>query len=264
MREWKPYLDSKRWIVNSDGNGGDSWQRIGMASFLRSLRSVISVHTDFLLPGETSKSYYTDRLKEQINLNVGEEPGTIGFYRYWNSKLWTGALPNASGDQMIPNIVAMGHFEITPILEATYKAHKARNFRYWNKTKLGESTNSKAGDWNVLTFATYIRAFRNRKLYPALLVLDLFLLLNSLIRIIKPPIVKKLYNKNDTSDDLNHIVLLLQAKLYLPTPISWLSRRLYDTFRSGGAQAALDSYFREENHGPPINELAAPILKREL
>lgn len=89
----------------------------------------------------------------------------------------------------------------------------------------------------------YIRAFKAWYLWPILLVCDLALVAETVIRI-----DAKL---SDNSDDLNHTVLLLQARKVLPTPVSFVARKLYKWFRK--VQWAWDLYYGLDNN--PLNDL---------
>ena len=101
-------------------------------------------------------------------------------------------------------------------------------------------------DW-----ANYIRAFRNRWLWFLLPILDLELLVNSIIRIF--------YSLDNNADDLNHTVRLRQAQKIMPTPISYVARKLYKHFRN--VQEAWNRYYAPTTGNNPLNEIYRKIIE---
>jgi hypothetical protein len=95
-------------------------------------------------------------------------------------------------------------------------------------------------------------------LWPLLIASDLFSLVGLLINL-----AKWKHNPADVDDD-NQILAILQAKVALPTPISWLTRKLYKWFRPGGAVNAMATKHRAETGSPPFIELYKNILNKEL
>lgn len=79
-------------------------------------------------------------------------------------------------------------------------------------------------DLDILFGIGLIRGFRLWPLYPLLLVLDFFTLINSIILISKS-------DPDDVGDDQNHLVVMRTQRLIWPTPISWLARKIYYWFR---------------------------------
>lgn len=151
-----------------------------------------------------------------------------------------------SRDQQRALVIAMGAYGMHDRLARLAKAHALRFGKYQNRDIIGPSH-----------VGEYIRAFSARHLYPVLLLTDSVLLVNS-VRIV-------LWYRSDTdhSDDNNHVMSLAQSRYVMPTPFSWLARKVYKTFRppnegnfrkgeSLPAQGALAWYHRAENGGNPL------------
>lgn len=156
-----------------------------------------------------------------------------------------------SRDQTNPNIIAAGFYKHFSFLKRISKAQLKRFGLYQNKDV--------ASPEHV---GIFIRALYQAGLkwlivlYPFLLLGDVFNLINSVVRIVSGRL-----DHDDVGDDINHIQVCIQNALVLPTPISWLSRKIYKKFRYGGPQYAMDHYHRPESGGNPLNELYRPILE---
>lgn len=190
-----------------------------------------------------------------------------------------------SRDQMRSNIIAAGIFKQDGILKPILKALAGRWFKFWNIMKDGEPDWNKApNEWSMgrkfgdisgpEDFACYIRALRWYWLYPVVAVLDVAMVLGSIVKIFVT------VNNPKEYDDVSRIVLLYQAQKVMPTPLSWLARKLYKHFRPGyrvlasldgattytydskisGPQYAMDGYFGNPWE-PPFNELYRQLLK---
>lgn len=151
-----------------------------------------------------------------------------------------------SRDQQRALVIAMGAYGMRDRLWRMVKAHASRLGKYQNRDILGPSH-----------LGEYIRAFHSRLLYPVLLVTDTALLFNS-VRICL------VYRWNsDHSDDNNHVMSLAQSRYVMPTPWSWMARKIYKKFRPRNEgnfqksephapQGALVWYHRAENGGNPL------------
>lgn len=219
------FLDSNGLIVQKDGDGGDTagregdyWFNIGLANS----------------KGEASSAPEFKRVLELLQVSPGV------FVRnpvHYNDP------KDFSRDQTMPLILAMGEMKEYGILKETLK-QQLKRFTFYQNRDIATPQ-----DWGY-----YIRAFRAWYLYPVLLVGDLFMLTNSVIRCIKG-------NDNDTSDDINHTLSLLQAQHVLQTPIGWLARKIYVTFRKGGVQNAWDNYFNPASGANNFNEIYSDLIK---
>jgi hypothetical protein len=100
----------------------------------------------------------------------------------------------------------------------------------------------------------YIRAMRAWYLYPLLLVGDMSTFVNSIIRCIVGR------DPTNTSNDINHTLVLLQAQNIYATPISWVSRLIYKWFIPGGVQSRWDNYFNVKTGANAFNEMYRPLI----
>ncbi len=182
------------------------------------------------------------------------------FVRSWQSSY--NDPKDTSRDQLVSNIRACGYYKYNDILSLIFKSVLKNYSRFPN------------GDVAFINdYGRFIRSFRLLPLYPLLLICDLPLIVNSLIicfwltrkpgaiRIYLaskfswffwltnqyPPnaegVPQSPYCPDNTSNDINFIGDLAQAKNIYPTPISYLSRKIYRYFRPNGIPYALGSYF---------------------
>lgn len=172
-----------------------------------------------------------------------------------------------SRDQQIPLIIALGAYKEYAILWRMFKAHIKRFFHYQNKDIAC-----------VEILSLYSRAFKMWPLYPLIIIGDIWTLFNTFNRCGLIPRWKEetsefvKLNNDDVGDDKNHIMCLLQAKLWYPTPISFIASWIYKKFRpknrgntelneTSPIQGAITHYFREESgNNPEISELYRPII----
>jgi hypothetical protein len=151
-----------------------------------------------------------------------------------------------SRDQQRPLVIAMGKYGMNDRLWRLTKAHLMRLGKYQNADFSGPSH-----------IGEYIRAFRARVLYPVLFVTDFALVFDSIDLAITSQ-----FNP-DSTDDNNHILSLLQAQDIMPTPVSWVARKIYKHFRAPNlgntvfgetspAQGALIWYHRADQGGNPL------------
>lgn len=218
-------LDSNGLIVQTDGDGGDTAGREGDYWFAWGLRV-------------KHPNYHSGVFKMNLD-RLQVEPGVFvrNPVQYNDPK-------DFSRDQTVPLILAMGEMEEHETLKLLLKKQVKNYFRYQN------------GDLGLPgDLGYYIRALRSWWAYPFLLISDLQLLVNSLIRVI--------FGTNDnTSDDVNHTIGLLQAQYVYPTPISYLARKIYKYLRRGGIQNAWDNYFKPSSGANPFNELYRPTIEK--
>lgn len=194
------YLDKYGLIVQADGDGGDSAQRTGFYYF------------GVLFAQECSAN---DCINDWVHfmaclkrLNTPE-----GFIR--NPEKWNDP-KDFSRDQHNPLVMAMGAYcgYFDSILGPILLSHLKRFGKYQNKDWAGPV------DWGI-----YVRAFSAWYLYPYLLFSDLFLILGSMVNIVKS------FDRTYTDDAPNWCMTLVQAKHFMPTPLSWIARKLYYNYR---------------------------------
>lgn len=234
---------------------GDSAQRIGMISFGKFLNET---------PNESEFNFWLSLITVGPGQFVrGPAPG------WWNNPL------NFSRDQTRALVMAMGVYKKKGALKANFFS-LIKNFGlypniYPNWVKPGDSGYVKKFP-DIASpehYSEYIRAFYSSgnnwmlALYPLVLLGDLFKLLGTLIAVF--------YTDRDPTqaDDLNSIMSLLQAYKYLPTPLSWLSRKIYAKFRpvipnnqgiTDGPNSAMATYFGGPNSIKPMVDLYKSLI----
>jgi hypothetical protein len=256
----KPYLDKYDLIVQKDGDGGDSAQRIGMWAF------------GSLFNSQPDEVEFYRQLKA-ITIGAGE------FVRNPDPTKWYSNPLNFSRDQTRALVMAMGVYGFDLALFRNLKNLILNFFRYPNIypnfTKPGDpSYIKKVPDIaSPEDLGEYIRAFYSAGfksmllLYPLVLLGDLFKLLGTLISVF--------YVDRDLTqyDDLNSIMSFLQAFKWMPTPLSWLARKIYCKFRpvipnkqsiTSGPESALWAYFSGPNDIYPMYELYKPLIEKYL
>jgi hypothetical protein len=227
------HFDGLGLIVQADGDGGDTAQRVGMFYFA-----------------------HQDARAFKLSIMILEVAPGI-WVRHPTQEGFRKDPAHFSRDQQDALMVAAGHYKRKDVVYRTLKAQLSRFGRYQNK------------DWaNLGTACVYIRALRARYLWPLLVMLDFGFVINAVF----------LWQRNrhdpDKVDDNNHIVRLQQAYQYMPTPVSWLARKLYKWIRPKNLgntikgetcpiMGSLAWYHRAENGGnPEIVEAYRPLIKR--
>lgn len=229
------YLDKDGLIVQADGDGGDKLQREGFwyegTNFCprEQIRGMAYYHAALAILSDQEGNLMRDQIK------------------------WTDP-KDVSRDQLVSNIRAIGYRTYGSSLDIFYQAKLKRiltnvikNFsRYPN------------GDLAFLIdYSRFARAFGTWWLYPLILLGDLQMLANTLIRLWAGR------NPDDVGDDINHIGDLAQARLSLPSPISWLARKLYVWFRRPTRYWPIEHYFRAESGAnTEFIDLWKPILEK--
>lgn len=210
-------------VIQTDGDGGDSGARTGLFYFLNTLQGI-----DASYMFQWTLKYVT----------VSKDPLTL----FRNPVNYTDP-KDFSRDQTNPLLMAMGALDLPDLLKSWWKGLIGRWGFYQNGDFAGPQ------DWGM-----YFRARKMKLAYPFLLFSDLFLVLNSVLRCI--------YGRdpNNVGDDINHTMMLLQAIVRYPTPISFLARKIYAKLRPGGVQQAWDTYFSPASHANPFNDMARDLI----
>ena len=190
-------------IVHKDG-GGDTACREGHAF---TCLAILSKRHGILYPLEHLGVGKCD-LKRTIDL-LSPSPGVWRRHPVdWN------AIDDFSRDQQTPLIIMFGYYKKKREIKDTLLQHLNRLGKYQNK------------DWATPEhFSFYFRALRWWWLWPWFFFSDLFMLLGTVINIVKS------YDAEFTDDAINHTIALEQARDFYPTPVSWLARVLYYKFR---------------------------------
>jgi hypothetical protein len=229
--------DENNLIIQADGDGGDTAQREGMYGFAMALYGLRQAE-----------------FKSVVN-QLEVLPGLYVRHPYQsgdNSKI-----ADFSRDQQRPIVAAIGAYSLSDKLDSMVYSHASRLGKYQNKDIIGP-----------VNIGEYIRAYRARPLYPVLLLTDTALLIGSI-----GTVIVSRFDPEDV-DDNNHIVSLLQAQYFMPTPIGWLARKIYVTFRpqnygnkilkeKSAVVGAMAWYHRKDTGGnPAIVELYRPLIEK--
>ena len=257
----KPAIDSFGLIAQLPSNsrdGGDTTQREGMFAIAIAYLSKL---------GKIDKSEY-EELKKRYSANLDRLECCMGnLRRHTDPNMWYSDCDRMSRDQWTPNVIAMGMLDLKKHLWRMFLGHLFKrallfttNVRHnWvyppDHPKYDPNSDLtykwKLPDITIMScWGYYIRSFNCYLLYPLLLVLDLDLLVNSLIWVYKFKYVSK-----DT-DILNHTNSLLQATWSMPTPVSWLARKL---LKLDKVQDCLNRYFLPD--GPALHKVFNEFLK---
>lgn len=146
-----------------------------------------------------------------------------------------------SGDQAKALIMAMGVNNQGGIVKQ-FLIHQLKHFTFYPNW-------DPAGPADI---GMYIRALNAWYLYPVLLLTDYAMIVESCIRAEA--------SIGDTSDDINHTLMLLQAQYKYPTPVSWFARKIYKKFRQ--IQTAWDGYFNPASGANPFNDLYRTLISK--
>jgi hypothetical protein len=261
----KLYTDRLGYITTKDGDGGDSPQRLGMYYFAM-----------FLYGRRPWPALILTKLS-RLEVKSGR------YIRHPDPDFWGSRTNTMSRDQTVSLVIMMGAYCFQKKLKELFYAHISRLGFYWNTRRNGmwptlSEHKAKAPawkkwdySWKIPDFApihhwgVYVRAFRAKWLYPFLIISDLSLLLDAIIRVLKSYVDSK-----DTLDD-NFLMMVVQAKVFMPTPlwpiIAWMYKkraypvtdlRMPRTDLSPG-QAALEWQFATD-HYPPMDQLWFDIL----
>lgn len=229
------HYDANQLIVQADQDGGDTAGREGDYWFAKALYGDVT----------SDQINEFDRVIKLLQVNIGvfirnpRQNPVIPPNKSWNDP------SDFSRDQTVPIILALGEMKKYDVLEQLL----------WQQLKRG--TLYQNGDIATPQDVNYfIRAYNAWYMYPLLFIGDTFLLGSSVIRCIKGK------DLNDVSDDINHTLALLQAQKNLPTPISYIARKVYKWFRPGGIQRAWTWYFRSETGANPFDELYRDLIGR--
>jgi len=259
------YLDSKGFIGHFRPEDwtlefGDGAQRIGFWGCSQFLKSPLEKH---------------DGLKEIFEVQLQAikwfsfEPR-----RHWDDSRWWGKKGYMSRDNFTPILCMILLFKFKDAALTVIWSHLVKRLGFfWNTKEIWVNTPKKMPipDWLTPTIlGLYFRAVCQMHwlfipiFYPLVLVMDLGLCLNSVVRVLWP-----LVDPGHTSDDLNTICVLSTTMWVFPTPLSWLARKIYwwrpmhPNYGGLGPYTALESYFAGPN-APPLHLDWKPILERDF
>ena len=220
------FVDRNGLIVQLDGDGGDTCQRIAFIEI-----ALIELT-------------YFDSARYSIALDL-LEPETGRLWRNpYPPHMWWADRYNQSRDQTLGHYIVMSEYGFKGRLKKHTWSILSRLGFFWNYRHIGEQTGWKIPD--ILFpqhYGVLIRANEWSLLYPVLLLTDLGLLLSVVFRVIGSHL------DHDSVDDLNLCELHWQARRKASTPISWLARKFHK-LRYRGLSWAFHHYFRAETKAP--------------
>ena len=253
-----PYRDKFGLITQKDFDGGDASHRTGLfylglyLNYKEDENKVIAIQKRF-----------EEDLKK-IEYKKGH------FVRHPDPTKWYSNPKNFSRDQTTPLIVALGFLnKKDSVYENMIQLIESFGFypnilKNWtNKEKvfpLDYRDFAGLSDWGA-----YIRALEWKWAYPYLLISDTQLFGSSLIRLWFSHV-----DQDDSSDDLNLTIHLIQSDLVMPTPLSKLSKWIYKkklVNRSHNQTNSIHSYWEYyfshiDHNRPPIDKVfKCPIEK---
>lgn len=255
-RDIRPYYSGFGILVQKDGDGGDGAHKTATYYYLMRRQGYNTDHLGRNLYAGAELAF--NELETEPGWYV-RHPCTPGSAKFWCDP------KEFSRDQQTPLVLAFAALGMRERFVQVMKNHIKRLGKFQNKDFASPET-----------VAIYIRGLYELgdkavgyTLYPFVLLGDIFTTFNSIIRV-----VKSYFSPDDVSDDLNHILVLDQQKRVLSTPISALARWIYKSFRAhagetletrnmraSAPQSTYDLYFREAAGGPPINDIARPLIK---
>jgi hypothetical protein len=269
--EWVLPAQRLQGYANKNGDpvkwrdGGDSANRVGLIHFAHGLQD--KKHPLF-------KAHF-----EAI------EFGSSGQYvRHPNPESWTSDLDRFSRDQKVPLILALGMYRTERArLWRMFMFDLKRCFVQTNTIRNGiwkyrKDHAAKAPHWKEYNYdwklpdilwphhiGCYVRSFGKSYLYPLLWVCDLFLLIDTFMRV-----VSSIWNvKHDNDTQL--VGMLMQAQVIMCTPWSWLAKYLYRLRRhpvgfesDHPGIACFNSHYSYDRHAPPLHRLYEGLIREIL
>lgn len=291
MRQMEHYIDTafgylvcKPWPnphIYTTGDGGDSAQKTGLNRFLR-----------FLNFRYDKNQLGRESAKFEQELDGLEDPNRKNYYRrHPDANYWWSRSNNFTRDQQRGLVMTCGALKLKKRLFGLLWAHIKRFGFYQNNRHPDQSLGWKMPDVAAPNhWAEYIRAIYmlggifklSAVLWPVVLVCDVFGFIGTLLE------SRKWKDPNEADDD-NHILSTLQARISLPTPVSFLHRRYYIRHRPlagyidpelgkrtlpirnapgnremTGVESAIWWKHHEINQGPPFYETYVDVLKKYI
>jgi hypothetical protein len=278
-------------------NGGDSAQKTGLNRFLK-----------FLKVNSDKEQLARESAKFEQELDGLEDPNRPNYYRrHPDPSQWWSRSNNFTRDQQRSIVMACGALKLKKRLFGLLWAHIKRFGFYQNNRHPDPKRNEVLPNWLVRLvpkwegwkfpdfaapnhWGEYIRAiYMLGGLYKSIAVLWPILLICDLFGTIAVLLAQREWDNPNEADDDNMIVSILQARVALPTPVSFFNRRYYIKNRPlagfldpehdqrniplrsapgnrdmTGPESALWWKHHPINEGPPYYEYYVDVLKKYL
>jgi hypothetical protein len=253
-----PYRDKNGLITQKDFDGGDSAHRTGVYYF----GLYLNYKDDPKVIVKIKKDFETDLNKLKTD-KAGE------FVRNPDKSMWYSSPKNFSRDQTTNLITSMGFLleDKTPIKENLKNI--ISNYGFYPNILKNWTNKEKVFPLDYKDFAgmsdygSYIRALDYSLLYPVLLFFDVQLVGSSIFRV-----YFSYADPEDSSDDINFSIHLLQSELKYPTPLSKLAKLIYKSKKRNPFYSKENdvfsywSYYFNNSGRPPIHKVFyCPIQK---
>ena len=266
----QPNRDQWGLIAQSPGNdrdGGDTAQRTG--AFYTGMYFLFKENKVVI------KKIQKEFEKELDKITV--EPGR--FVRHPDPSKWYSNYENFSRDQTTSIVIAMGLYggvKEQLCLQKNFQNLLDNKGFYPNRLKNWDNqVKSLPYDYNDIAgpsdYSTYIRALKLNKWKWALYLGDVQTFGQALINV-----VASYVTPNETSNDINFTLTLLQAKDTWPTLWTRAAEYVYYNFRafapdtaemgraSNPVQSAWNHYFDPRAHGPAMHKVFQCVIDKEL
>lgn len=253
-----PYRDKNGLITQKDFDGGDSAHRTGVFYF--GLYLLYKDNDKILV--KIKKDFEKD-LKKLKTEKSGE------FVRNPDKNMWYSNPKNFSRDQTTNLITSMGFLmEDKTLIKDNLKSIFSR-FGFYPNILKNWTNKEKVFPLDYRDFAgmsdygSYIRSLDYYWLYPILMIFDTQLVGSSLFRL-----YFSYADPEDSSDDINFSIHLLQAELKYPTPLSKLAKLIYKLKKTNSFYPKDSNiysywhYYFTQGGRPPIHKIyQCPIDK---
>ncbi len=252
MTDFTPWISKYGLVTMKNGDAGDAPMKSGFYYL-----GMYNNTCDAVTRAQLRSAY--DKALATISTGPGQycrypEPGG-------STPPWTDP-KDFSRDQTLPTMVACGLMGLTGRLQLFGPAFIQNYSRAQNGDPIGPAM-----------WAVYWRLRGWWWLWPLMCLFDLETLVNSVVQCFKG------LNYDNVGDDQNHCLTLFVQKTNMPTPTSWLARKIYVWFRRGyylsdnlplptwevkGWVWAWQWYWRPETGAPPMPDLWIPLLNAAL
>lgn len=286
-------------LIQSGGDGGDTCHRMFTVALRMLLNFRIAIQNGGILP-EVVKNPVWEQIAspEEAEALLEVSPGI--YVRHPDPEFWGSDPRNTSRDQLTPVICYLTFLaSLSGTLGKKYRGklfdllkQSLKRFMFaqniypnWVDARRDSSVKKKTPDFlNFELWGIFARGFMNSSWFPLaipfVILGDLFMVFSAMFKVWAPltkdgTLEFRMPGPDDVDDDNMNNVLMVSQYVY-PTPLSWLARKIYKTFRrknlgntllgeKDAIMGALAYYHRgtpDAQGNPEIAELARPIVER--